>query len=151
MRYWKKELPETAIHLPIGKPLKFDYINFDYGYLATEDGYINTELGKCASRKSGGITEIDEVEYLEFLEKKSAGPSLVGLQRQRQSIGPNSLRRGDLQRDAGVVEADKPHVIGTTVDGKRIGDTATPQRSNGLQVNRNFVKPKIGRIPSLND
>lgn len=151
MRYWKKELPETPIHLPIGKPLKFDYIDFDYGYLATTDGYINTELSKCAKRNAGGVTEITEMEYQDFLEKKSVGPSLAGLQRQRQSIGPSSQRRGDLRRDAEVAVADRPHVIGTTVDGKKIGDMPTPQRSNGLQVNRNFVKPKVGKIPMIND
>ena len=151
MPYFKKELPETPLMLPVGRPVRFDAVDFDYGYLETRDGYLNTELRKCVARRVAGVTEISQAEYQEFLEKKAKGPLRLGLQRQRPSIGQQKPTRGGFLSDVVAAVADRPQVIGTTAQGKVVNDVATPQRSDGLQVNRNFVKPRIGKIPTFDD
>jgi hypothetical protein len=150
MPWFKKEMPETPLFLPVGKPIRFEAVDFDYGYLQTEDGYIVTELRKCVARKVGGVTEITQEEYEEFAEKKGQGPLLLNLQRQRQSIGPQKRTQSVNSSDV-VAVSNRAEVVGRTADGRMVSDVATPQRSNGLQVNKQFSKPRIGKIPVTDD
>lgn len=145
-RYFKKELPGTPLYLPIGKPIQFDGVDYDYGFYATNNGYEIAELLKCIQRKSGGVSEITEAEYNEWLKKKQAMP--LGLQpRQRPSIGPQH-RRSPNSLDAAAAVPSSANVVGVMADGRAINSFAQPQRSEGLAVNRSFVKPKVGKIPS---
>ncbi len=102
MRYFSKAIPSTSLQTPRGLPVTFDKVDDRQpGYIATEDGYIIAELQNAIANRRGGISEVTELEYNEFLKKKLAQQSspqptqrgLHGLlqtrpQRQSQSVHP---------------------------------------------------------------
>lgn len=143
-RYFQKELPTRPLYLPIGRPLEFEHIDDDYGYLKTDDGYIIQELLNCIARGAGGVSEVTEAVYLEWLKKKSKGPS-PRLLRQRETIGASGMRRRGGGQVAGAVGTNNQTIIGVQ-DNKAVTSVATPQRSEGLKVDRTFAKPNVGRI-----
>lgn len=144
MPYFKKEIPETPVYLPVGKAITFEAIDRDYGYLATNDGYVIDQLQKLISSRRGGVSEITQAEYEEWVQKKTQ-LSLQPLQpRQRTTIGPQG--RNQLRNQAGAVVPDAASVVGVMANGQPISSFAMGQRSEGLKVERTFVKPKVGTI-----
>jgi hypothetical protein len=146
-KFFKKEIPSRPLHLPIGRALEFDHYDDDYGYLKTEDGYIIQELMSCIARGQGGVSEVTEEEYLDWLKKNSNGTLSRLPRRARETIGPSQLRRGV---GPGAVPADIRGNGEQTIIGHQnsapVTDVATPQRSEGLKVERSFVKPTVGKI-----
>jgi hypothetical protein len=144
-KFFKKEIPSRPLNLPIGRPLTFDHYDDDYGYLKTEDGYIIQELMSCIARGQGGVSEVTEEEYLEWLKKNSNGSLSRLPRRARETIGPSQLKRGV---GPGAVHADisgEQTIIGHQ-NSAPVTNVATPQRSDGLKVEREFVKPTVGKI-----
>lgn len=141
-RYFKKDVPESRLYLPIGKPVPFDAIDRDYGYLVTNDGYIIHELEKMILNKKGGVSEITEQEFNEWVQKKSSQNSQQLQPRQRTTIGPQHRMRGENERSAVPAAAS---VIGVTAGGLPIASFAMGQKTEGLKVERTFVKPNVGK------
>jgi len=142
-KFFKKEIPSRPLYLPIGKPLTFEHYDDNYGYLKTDDGYIVDQLMQCIASSQGGVSEVTEAEYLDWLKKKN-NQTLPQL-RQRESIGPGGRRRAGFGQVAAPVVTDERTIIGTANDSP-ITNVATPQRSEGLKVERTFVKPRIGKL-----
>jgi hypothetical protein len=143
-KFFKKEIPSRPLYLSIGRPLTFEHYDDDFGYLKTDDGYIIDQLMQCIANSSGGVSEVTEEEYLDWLKKKSNGTSSMQL-RQRETIGPTGRRRAGFGQVAQPVVTDERTIIGTSNDSP-VTDVATPQRSEGLKVERTFMKPRIGKL-----
>lgn len=144
-KFFKKEIPTRPLYLPIGRPLQFEHYDDDYGYLKTEDGYIVDQLMQCIANGSGGVSEVTEAEYLDWLKKNSNGTSRLQ-PRQRESIGPGGRRRAGFGQAATPVVTNQDQTIIGTANDAPITDVATPQRSEGLKVERTFVKPRLGKL-----
>lgn len=144
-RYWKKEIPETPFYLPIGKAIQWDFVVDDLGWLATDDGYINAELIRARAARVGGVIEVSAEEYAEALKKKADSNSQPR-QPGRPTIGPTSRRT----RPQDVFPATTS-VVGVMADGRAVSSFASPQKSEGLKVDRTFVKPRVGKAPPVND
>ena len=144
-KYYCKELPATPIHFAMGRAIPFEFVDLDYGYYATDNGWEIAELDKAALNGRGGVSEITADAYSEWLKKKASAPPLTSLQRQRQQIGSR------LPRQSGpslVADPAATSILGQTQAGVPVTGVVRPQRTEGLKVDREFVKPKAGRIPS---
>jgi len=142
-RYFRKELPETPLYLPTGAPIRFDEVSDGYGYYATSNGYEAAQLIKCASEHRGGVEEITEQQYSEYLKKKSETP-LFRPPKQRPFIGPQSLGSPfDPSRSAAGARGN---VVGQMADGRVIDSFAHPQKPEGIQVPKSFAKPRVIKI-----
>lgn len=144
-KHYKKELPRTPFHFSVGRAVPFDSIDDNYGYFATGNGWEISELDAAVAGRRGGVSEISEAEYQEYLEKKSVAPPPSKRQRQRQAIGskpPPSVQVSLAAARAGT------SVIGATRSGTPITGIVKPQKADGLKVDREFVKPVAGKIPS---
>src|SRR5574342_967290 len=62
MKYYRKEIPESAVYI-FGQPFRFDL-------LATEDVPLIHELDKCVRKQMGGVVEITKEIYDIELKKK---------------------------------------------------------------------------------
>lgn len=71
MRYWKKEVPETALHLASGQMFRFEPNPDGYGYMATDDGFLNSQFSAFAQRRVGGVIEITQDLYEEAVKKNA--------------------------------------------------------------------------------
>lgn len=90
---------------PRGTPVPFEKIDDRQpAFIATEDGYIISELLNAIANRRGGISEATELAYTEFVKKKLAlqsqpPPTQRGLQgllqarpqRQSQSVAPAAV------------------------------------------------------------
>ena len=143
-KYWKKEIPKNPIQFSIGRAIPFEYIDYDYGYYATDNGWEIIELNKAAMNGSGGVSEISKDEYDAWLKKKASAPSLSALPRQRQQIVPQAKRNGPSR----VADPAATSILGATTSGTPVTGVVKPQRSEGLKIDREFVKPRTGKIPN---
>lgn len=65
IRYYRKEIPTNALHLPTGKRAPFrPSQSGKVGILATADPGLLEHLNASVQRKVGGVVEISENEYL---------------------------------------------------------------------------------------
>ena len=144
---YRKELPKTPLHFSVGRAVPFESIDDDYGYYATDNGWEIAELDRAVASRTGGVTEITMAEYESWLKKKASAPPRSTLPRRRQSIGP--LPRRSAQASLlGAGPAGISNVMGVTQGGTPVSGIVHPQRAEGLKVDREFVKPKAGRIPT---
>lgn len=148
-RYYRKEIPEIPVYLPIGKPLLFDAQDRDYGYLKTNDGYIIGEIAKLIATGKGGIEETTEEAFEEFLKKKASSTQQQVLpERRRTTIGPR--KRESVLRPGDAVGNHNPQngiaMLGVNKAGQPVSAVAQGQKSDGLKVERTFVKPKVGKL-----
>lgn len=124
-----------------GSPLEFDAADEDYGYLATANGYIINELMQLMSRGAGGVSEVTEAEYEEFLKKKAQTLFDPRSLRNREMVGPAHL--GNVkprQPGAGAAVA-----VTDIRNGQASTGQAAPQKVDALKVETEFVVPKIGK------
>jgi len=124
-----------------GSPLEFDAADDNYGYLATANGYIINELMQLMSRGAGGVSEITEAEYQEFLKKKAQTPFDPRALRNREMVGPAHL--GNVkprQPNAGAAVA-----VTDIRNGQPSTGPAAPQKPETLAVETEFVVPKVGK------
>lgn len=76
MRYFSKAIPTRHLMTPRGQPVPFDKIDDRQpAFIATEDGYIIAELLNAIANRRGGISEVTELAYTEFVKKKQAQQS----------------------------------------------------------------------------
>jgi len=143
-RYFKKECPRTPLFTPVGRPVTFEHIDDDYGYMATDDGWMIGQMEEAMARRIGGVIEITGEEYEEWLKKKVGSPSLR-MPRQRESIGPKR-NRGNV-----LAQAVEPAATNQTFSatGNPVSGVATPQKGDGLKVQKSFVKPRLRKISDL--
>lgn len=144
-KWYRKEIPGNPIHFSIGRAIPFEAIDRDYGYFATDNGWEIKELDAAVASHRGGVTEISQAEYEDFLKKKASAPSLRSLQPQRQHIGSRS-KQGAPNRSVAPAGAS---ILGNDTAGTPVTGVVRPQKAEGLKVDREFVKPKAGRIPSM--
>jgi len=140
-KYFKKECPRQPINLPHGSPIPFEAADEHYGYLATTNGYIITELNKLMARGAGGVSEISESEYKVFLEKKSTSTFNLRAPKRRELVGPPTLSH--LKPGvAAAVDADTK----VTPNGQVATGVAGAQKVEPLKVETEFVIPKVGKV-----
>lgn len=143
-RYYRKEIPTQPLYLPTGSKISFDAISDGYGYYATANGYEIAQLMICIREKKGGVVEISEAEYQDYLKKKSETPQFQ-LRGQRPSIGPVS-HVNPFARNRDAVVPASANMVGVMADGRAIQSFAQPQKSEGLSVPKSFAKPKVAKI-----
>lgn len=108
MRYFSKAIPTRQLMTPRGQPVPFDKIDDRQpALIATEDGYLIGELLNSIAAGRGGIAEVTELAYAEFVKKKQA--------QQSQSPPPPRGLQGLLQsrpqrqaKSAAVAAVDNP-------------------------------------------
>lgn len=66
MNFFKKEIASRGLKLPNGHGVTFELVADDTGVLATEDGYLISELRNAINRNVGGVYEIKPEEYEEL-------------------------------------------------------------------------------------
>lgn len=114
MRYFSKAIPSRQLSTPRGVPVQFEIIDDrQAGLLATEDGYIISELLNSIANRRGGISEVTELEYHDFLKKKQALASLPqptqrGLH--GQLLQAKAQRRSQDGPVAAVANPPVPHI-----------------------------------------
>jgi len=147
IRYFRKDEPRVKLFLPQGSPLPFDFSDRNYGYVATQHGWLIHELEQAMTRGVGGITELTEEEYLDAQKKRRLNSS----PRQRENVRPlpRAARRGGRAPwDVGVVgRANTAPANSPGLDDSPA--VAKPQRPDGLMVQKQFVKPRVGKFPSF--
>lgn len=119
MRYFSKEIPETAVVIN-GTSMRFDI-------LETADPVLIQELDNCVARGVGGVVAISEAQYQEEVKKKAQGNSShdsLNPRRQRQELSANQFLSLRAAVDAGNITGQfaKPQV----------GRAHTPNNSFGL-------------------
>lgn len=72
MNYYKKAAPRTPLWMRNGKPLNFERIDWDTGWLATEQPELIAELERAIREGRGAIEAATAEEYGEFLKKKGS-------------------------------------------------------------------------------
>lgn len=73
-RYFKSLLPRKPVILQDGRAVKFDTLDFTFGYLSPEPGdtVLVNSLAALAEAKRGGIVEIQEAEFTaDYSQKKT--------------------------------------------------------------------------------
>lgn len=147
IRYFRKDEPRVKLFLPQGSPLPFDFTDRHFGYVATEHGWLINELEQAMMRGVGGITELTEEEYTDAQKKRHLNSS----PRERESVRPSSRagrRGGRAPWDVGVVgRANTAPANSPGLDNAPA--VAQPQRPDGLRVQKQFVKPRVGKFPSF--
>ena len=67
MVFFKKSLFSTPVYLPGGRKVLFTEVGDDTGVLATEDGFVISELTKLVNAgNKGGVVITNEAEYKEL-------------------------------------------------------------------------------------
>ena len=144
-KYYVKECPQTPIHFSIGRKVPFEDVDGDYGVYATDNGWEIGEIQNAILNRSGGITEITEAQYSELLKKKALAPPPSRSPRQRQSLGSPPRQSVQASLAGPAAGAD---VLGVNRSGNPVTGVVQPQKSEGLKVDREFVRPKAGKIPT---
>lgn len=126
VRYFKKFDPRQKVMLSDGSWFAFptEMDGRKWGVLETKNDGLIDELRKAIAKEVGGITEIDEAEYLD-LKKKASSLPLRTLSSEAVSL--RTLRRGASDGDgAGAVAGD------TTFEfpGRRLTPMGPPQGKN---------------------
>lgn len=67
--YFKKEV-SANIYAPNGRKILADFELDGDGFIATDNGFVATEIKNAISRQIGGFVEISEAEYQEAEKKK---------------------------------------------------------------------------------
>jgi hypothetical protein len=75
MDYFKKEVFSNPLRLPNGKTVMFKEVADDEGVLATEDGYLISELESAMRRRVGGVVRISADEFEELKKNPPGKPS----------------------------------------------------------------------------
>lgn len=142
MRYYSKEIPESAVFIN-GTAMRFDI-------LETADQTLVTELDKCIERGIGGVISMTKEEYDEEVKKKVSGlssPSSLRQQHQRQELSANQL--------AGLRAAG---AVGNNINGQfaapqvPMGRNHTPHSQFGLPNGRaQTPMPDPIQVPSVED
>ena len=70
-KWWIKELLNNPLRVPAGFKVEFEDVGGNVGVLATDDGYLNSELQAAFDRKVGGVYEISKEKY-ESLKKNNS-------------------------------------------------------------------------------
>jgi hypothetical protein len=146
-RYFKKEEPRVKLRLPNGASVPIDFQDRDNGYLKTSMGWLVAELEKAMKLGVGGVSEISEEEYL-TAQKKRPENSLLRQREQIVPLTPNLSGRQNQQTNVGVagIVNTAPAVMRNPSEADGF---ATPQRSEGLRVPKQFVKPRLGPAPKF--
>lgn len=111
MIYFRKELHSNPIKLPTGHPVPFELVADDTGILATEDGYLISELRNAIARQVGGVYEIGPAEYEELKKNPPDSPSpppWLNGQSLRQQLSANVVVEGKTSPSSAMAQAPKP-------------------------------------------
>lgn len=68
--YFAKEVPTTPVRLSNGSTVKFEDVDGRTGVYKSASDFIVSELRLAVAQGRGGVYEIDEPAFLEFLKKK---------------------------------------------------------------------------------
>jgi len=132
----KKELVSRPLYLPGGAVVKFINVGDDTGVLATEDGYVASELSKLAARKKGGIIETDQATYDDLkknpLTKVGSLSNSNNAQELRQHI---RMLEAKVRQLSGVAEDKRPSPV----------QVETPK----IEVPRDIPRPVTKRVSEL--
>lgn len=71
MKFFKKISPQIPLQLASGRSLRFDNVDGQWGVLKTPNLELISELAACIKNETGGVSEIDEAEYLAMTQKKT--------------------------------------------------------------------------------
>jgi hypothetical protein len=116
VRYFKKYNPKITVSTGAGYSIPFEQVlddngqMYEWGVLATQDGYVIGELENLMGRQAGGVMEIGQAEF-ESLKKKEHQKLLPGW---RETVWPRQLHRllPDLAREiAADVKRAMPAVV----------------------------------------
>lgn len=73
-KYWKKEVPGEC-WLPDGRKITVDFVGADGdGWIASDVGYINHQIGLAVQQGVGGWVAATEAEYEAAVKKKANAP-----------------------------------------------------------------------------
>ena len=72
-RYYKQVDPATPLYLSNGQKLIFPTVDNEYGYLATTDKFLISEINTAINKFVGGVMVSTKEEYNDYLKKKSLG------------------------------------------------------------------------------
>jgi hypothetical protein len=151
MKWYLKELVQSALYLPNGSKAPFEDIGGTYGILATSDGYLIAELDRAVKTHTGGVIPLTEAEYNSWLAQKKTSQSSLGSSpvRDRESLGPIPFQQLQAIRAAGAAAVGSTVVPGPNVisSPNQAQQQAGQQRVQPLEVPSSFSKPRVGRIP----
>lgn len=130
-RYFMKELPDSAIYLSTGQPLKFDLME-------TADAWLISELDAAANAHVGGVIRITKAEYELALKKKQ-------LENLRNNSRPFRQELSGLQAHQPV----RPQFQRGFPPGVHAVAAGKPPTPEPLQVPNaaQFTMPKLGKPP----
>lgn len=152
--FWLKELIDRPLFLPSGAKVPFEAVDGVYGLLATEDGFISSELEKAVNNHVGGVMKLTAEEHESWSKKKLSQGSLPSLSRDRESLGaiPQSelqkLRSQGLAAVVGGVDAFgnvQPSMNPVIASPGRTQQQATSQKVEPLEVAKSFSVPRVGK------
>lgn len=114
VNYYRKELVSNPLRLPSGHIVKFTEVADDTGVLATEEGYLISELNAAIARHVGGVVAIEASEYEELKKNPPSKPSLppwLDGQNLPQRLGVQSLAANVVVEDgklSAMAQSPKP-------------------------------------------
>ena len=151
-QFYLKELIGRKLFLPNGAPVPFEAVGGEYGLLSTEDVYVQTELSKAVKTHTGGVVELTEAEYNEWISKKKASEqsSNSSQPKDREVLGPIPFQQLQAIRAAGaaaVVSGLAPGQPTVVAGPGHAQQQANQQKVEPLATPSQFTKPKVGRIP----
>lgn len=119
MRYFKKVDPRIKVGLENGAYVQFEAVTWETGVYPPEgkgiSEWLGDQLAQCIDRGVGGITEIQQAEYLQLLELKK-NPSLQSRPTREVWEMPHRIE-GDTLRPAVPDQTSQPSTPKASVVG----------------------------------
>lgn len=112
---YKKRYPANPISLSTGKPIYFEDLGADTGFLVTSDPLVIAEFQVCMANGSGGIQPSSQEEYDSAVKKKPSLPKLM----------PGSKHR-ELQTSGLVLQAEASPAVSVAVQAAAVISPITP-------------------------
>ncbi len=142
-RYFKKELPESAVYIA-GHPLKFDI-------LETEDPTLAAQLDACISRGIGGVIALSAEQFAAESQKKTSGINYESAFKQNPQQRQSELSTLHALHAAGAGDKQRaqPNLVAKTnpgdspVSGRAMPEPVSvpsPNAFSGI-----FAKPKTAK------
>jgi hypothetical protein len=72
-RFYKQAGPDTPLYLSNNQKLIFPTSDGEYGYIATKDKFLISEINTAINKCIGGVSVCTKEDYGDFLKKKSPG------------------------------------------------------------------------------
>lgn len=137
MRCFSKEVPKTPIWLPDGTALKFDSLDGQTGYHATDNPQQIEWLKKLEAEHRGGVREITPQVYeVQYLKKKPGSLSFNFNSLKREEISPGTAP------DTVATPTRVPPLVADLAATEQVVDTPAPKAPARTAVQRG---PRVGK------